>query len=301
VIILTFNEESNLPAALDSVKGWAKQVFVVDSYSTDKTVELALASGEDNVHVVQHPFENYSAQWNWALDHLPLDCAWTLKLDADERVTEAFKIELNNHLGRTDVAGYYSRRRMHFMGEKIVHGGFSSTYVLHLWRTGQGSFENRPVNEHVLLKGATRRLESFIEHHDFKRLSDWIEKHNRYSSMEAVCVIEDNTFGGLQPRFFGSSDERRMWLRRVYHSLPARQVFYFLYRYFWELGCLDGKAGLRYCFLHAVYRYWIDLKVEESCRTGAPPKVSWPRRGAPHPQVVGSKLQQQVDLASSGN
>jgi glycosyltransferase involved in cell wall biosynthesis len=119
VIILTFNEEANLPAALDSVKDWAAEVFVVDSYSTDRTVDIALERATDGVRVVQHRFENYSDQWNWALSHLPVTSEWTLKLDADERVTPEFKKEVDELLRAAppDLHGVQFRRRFVFMGK----------------------------------------------------------------------------------------------------------------------------------------------------------------------------------------
>src|SRR3954447_19907828 len=113
VIIPTFNEESNLAAALDSVKGWASEVFVVDSYSTDRTVDIALERAADGVHVVQHRFENYSAQWNWSLAHLPISQPWVLKLDADERALPGFRDEITARLAdpRTEESAFILHRR----------------------------------------------------------------------------------------------------------------------------------------------------------------------------------------------
>src|SRR5579863_8164336 len=114
VIILTFNEEKNLPDCLDSVKGWAKEVFVVDSFSTDRTVDIALSRAKEGVRVVQHAFKDYSTQWNWALTRLPLKGAWTLKLDADERVTKEFKKESDAFFKTTasPIEGFYFRRNI---------------------------------------------------------------------------------------------------------------------------------------------------------------------------------------------
>ncbi len=297
VIILTFNEEANLPAALDSVRGWASEVFVVDSFSTDRTVDIALARAGDGVHVVQHAFEDYSKQWNWALAKLPIRSAWTLKLDADERATDAFRKEVDRITADAppDLEGVYFRRLFHFMGTPLYWGGVSSAYVMHLWRTGKAVFEDRAVNEHALVQGKTQKIGSFIEHHDFKSLADWIDKHNRYSSIEARCFIEGNVTGEVPPRIFGTADERRMWWRRAFWAMPCRTLLYFLYRYLGRLGCLDGTAGLRYCYLHAAYRYWTTLKVAEHHLRGVMPEVEWPARGQPHPDVVRSSLQQVVD------
>jgi hypothetical protein len=146
-----------------------------------------------------------------------------------------------------------------------------------------------------LVRGDTVRLRSLVEHHTMKSLPDWLEKHNRYSSMEARCMVAGNVTGGVVPRLFGKPDERRMWLRQMYFRVPARPLLYFLYRYVARLGFLDGRAGFRYCFLHASYFYWIDLKRREFQRTGALPEVVWPVRGTSHPVVAESRLQQAVD------
>jgi glycosyltransferase involved in cell wall biosynthesis len=297
VIILTFNEESNLAAALDSVKGWAAEVFVVDSYSTDRTVEIALERAADSVHVVQRRFENYSDQWNWALSHLPLSSAWTLKLDADERVTPKFKKEVNELLRSPppDLHGVLFRRRLFFMGSPLRFGGVRDNYDLRLWRTGKATFDRRTVNEHALVEGRTVVVKSQVEHHDNKLIADWLDKHNRYSSLEAISLIQGDLIGSVKPRFFGTPTERRMWLRKLYFRLPGRPLLYFLYRYVLRLGLLDGLAGFRSILLYAVFLYWIDLKRLEYRTTGKLPVVLWPSRGKPHPVVAQSELQRMVD------
>jgi glycosyltransferase involved in cell wall biosynthesis len=297
VIIPTFNEEENLPAALDSVRGWAREVFIVDSLSTDRTVDIALSRRDQGVRVVQHPFESYAAQWNWALERLPISSAWTLKLDADERLTPAFRDEVESLLRQApaELEGVFFRRRMIFMGKPLKWGGFSSTYVLHLWRSGKAVFEQRPVNEHVLLQGPTRKIDAFIDHHDHKDLSEWIAKHNRYSSMEASLATTGNLTGEVAPHFLDGPTERRMFLKKLHGRLPGRHLLYFLYLYVVRLGWLDGLPGFRLAFLRTAYFYWIDLKVVEHQATGKLPSVEWPRRGLPHSRIVNSKLQSQVE------
>ncbi len=299
VIILTFNEEANLAAALDSVKGWAAEVFVVDSFSTDRTVEIALEYAADGVRIVQHRFKNYSDQWNWALSHLPVTSEWTLKLDADERVTPEFKDEVNELIRSAplDLEGILFRRHLVFMGKPLRFGGTLDNHDLRLWRTGRAVFEQRSVNEHAQVEGRRATLKSYVEHHDNKSIADWIDKHNRYSSLEAINLIQGNLTGGIKPRFFGYPAERRMWLRKWYYRVPGRPLIYFLYRYVLRLGLLDGVAGFRFAFLHASFLYWIDLKRAEYRATGELPVVLWPARGAPHPVVANSELQRQVDAA----
>jgi glycosyltransferase involved in cell wall biosynthesis len=297
VIVLTFNEEDNLAGALDSVVGWADEVFVLDSYSTDRTVDIALAYADRGVKVVQHAFENYSAQWNWALTRLPTAAAWVLKLDADERVTEEFKREVGELLSTApiDLEGVSFRRRIFFMGRPLYWGGLSHNHDMRMWRAGAARFEDRPVNEHALVKGRVALLKSFVDHRDTKSVTDWIDKHNRYSTFEASAMTSGNVTGDVVPRMFGTAAERRMWLKTVYFHIPGRPCFYFLYRYVVRLGVLDGRVGFRYALLYATFLYWIDLKCLEIRQTGRVPRVMWPRRGEPHPVVADSALQKQVD------
>jgi len=297
VIILTFNEEQNLSAALESVKGWANTVFVVDSYSTDGTIDIALSRAPDCVSVVQHHFENYSAQWNWAVTHLPIQARWTMKLDADERLSPVFKKEVTACIRNAaqDLEGIYVRYRLTFMGATLHWGAFSSTYLLRLWRTGRAICGDRSVNEHFSVKGRTCMSRAFLDHCNYKSFSDWIDKHNRYSSMEAMSVASGNVSGDISSRFWGNPVERRAWLRRVYSQFPGRAFFYFLYRYVVRLGFLDGRAGFRFAFLHAAFMYWIDLKILEYQMTNKVPDVIWPTRGQPDPLVAGSELQKLVD------
>jgi glycosyltransferase involved in cell wall biosynthesis len=297
IIILTFNEEANLGAAIESVKGWAAEIFVVDSFSTDRTVDIALAYADQGVRVVQHRFENYSAQWNWALTHLPIEQPWTLKLDADERATEPFRSEVSARISsaRPEEVAFIVHWRLIFMDRWLRWGGLYPNGNTRLWRTGQAYFGKRDVNEHLVVAGKVGEIENPIEHHDYKDLSHWIDRHNRYASMEARALLRGNVTGETRPRLFGRPDEHRMWLRRLYYRLPFRHFLYFCYRYFFRMGFLDGKAGFRFAFLHAAFLYWVDLKIAEYYRTGALPEVLWPSRGQPHPVVGASDLQKQVD------
>lgn len=297
VVILTFNEERNIGKAIDSVAGWAHEIFVVDSYSTDRTVDIALSRKEDGVVVVQHRFENYSAQWNWALKALPLTGEWTLKLDADERLTPELREEITRRLvnGPPSLQGGYVRWRMMFLGSPIDWGGVSGHFHLRLWRTGAAVFEDREVNEHALVPGEKIFLSAQLEHHDYKSLTHWLSKHNRYSSMEADCLCKGNVIGDVPARLLGTPDERRMWLRQLYLRLPFRPLLYFLLHYVVRLGFLDGRMGLRYWILRSMYMYWIDLKVLETELTGLPPERDWPPRGEPHPLVKDSPFQRQCD------
>lgn len=296
VIVLTFNEEHNLHLCLDSVTGWASRIFVVDSYSTDQTVDVALGYGDRGVSVVQHTFEDYSKQWNWALTKLPISAAWTLKLDADERVSSEFREEVSQLMAAADVnlEGIYFRRSFYFMRKKLEHCG-QIGYDLRMWRTGTAQFEDRSVNEHAMVSGNVAYLKSYVDHVDHKALDEWISKHNRYSSLEALNAIQGNAKGDVLPRYWGTPEQRRVWLRRIYMCLPLGHLVYFVYHYIFRGGFLDGRGGFRYSRLRAQYQYWTHLKIIEYWDTGVLPSVEWPPRGPAHPDVSNSALQELVD------
>ncbi len=286
VVVLTFNEELNLPAALDSVKGWASRVFVVDSFSTDRTVDIALDRAADGVQVVQHDFVNYAEQWRWALSKLPIETSWVMKLDADERVTAELRKELDGLPAQQAADGYYIRWQMYFMDQPMRWGAFSSSSHLRVWRRGLARVEGRSVNEHLIVDGTTRQLSGRIEHRDFKSLSEWLEKHNRYASLEAREIYQGNLGGDVKPSLFGKPDQRRLWFRRRFYCLPCRYLIYRLYLLVFKLGILDGKAGYQFAILHSNYLNWINMKLNEARRRGRPPEVHWPVRGQPHPDLL---------------
>jgi glycosyltransferase involved in cell wall biosynthesis len=304
VIIPTLNEEANLGAALDSVRGWASAVFVVDSLSVDRTVDIALARpGSENVRVVQHRFENYGAQWNWALDVLPIETEWILKLDADERVPEPFKEEFEriaSDASRPEVA-YYFRRRIHFLGKPLRWGGTGGNWDIRIWKHAHARFEERSVNEHLIVMGGpVGFMDSMVEHHDSKDLSEWISKQNRYSSMEAMIRIAGE-HSSTVARPFGTKHERTNWLRNVYFQVPFHNLLFFFYLALARLGILDGTNGVRYAYVRAMIRSWNDLKVAEHRATGRMPSVEPARTGAAHPIVAASALQAFVDSRGEAN
>jgi glycosyltransferase involved in cell wall biosynthesis len=304
VIILTLNEEANLEAALDSVKGWASAVFVVDSFSVDRTVDIALARPiAENVRIVQHPFENYATQWNWALDVLPIETDWVLKLDADERVPKAFKEEFKRiacDSGRLEVA-YFFRRRIYFLGQPLRWGGTGSNWDIRIWKLAYARFEERSVNEHLIVKGGpVGFMRSMIEHHDSKDLTEWLSKQNRYSSMEARIRI-DGEHPSTVARLFGSKHERTNWLRSFYYKIPCRNILLFFYMAIVRFGFLDGANGIRYSYVRAMIRSWSDLKVVEHRLTGRMPSVQQARTGLPSPAVAASALQSFVSSRRESN
>lgn len=262
VVILTRNEEINLPQSLSSVVNWADEVFLVDSLSTDRTVEIAR---RHQCHVVQHAFEDYARQRNFALDHLPISTEWVFFLDADEWLPEPLKNEITGLISTPPAEhGFYVNRRFIWMG-RWMRRGYYPSWILRLFRYGKGRCEDRGINEQIIVEGPVGYLRHDLMHEDRRGVSDWIEKHNRYASLEAQELLPRKRGSGyheLDARFFGSQSDRKRWLRlRVWNRLPpvVRPFVYFFYRYVLRGGFLDGRPALTYHFLQAL---WFPLLVD---------------------------------------
>ena len=284
VVILTFNEQLNLAQALRSVHGWAHEVYVFDSFSADRTVEIARELG---AQVMQHRFENYARQRNAALDLLPIRSDWVLFLDADEWLPEALKLEIDALIASNPVEnGFYLPRRFIWMG-RWIRRGYYPTWILRLFRRGKGRCEDRSVNEHFTVEGATGRLRNDFIHEDLRGVSDWIDKHNRYTTLEAQELFRQRSeqAGEIDARLFGTQAQRKRWLRhRVFNRMPPllRPFLYWAYRYVLLGGFLDGREAFIYHFLQALwYQFLIDVKYLEmkwqqarndGQRTGAVPR-----------------------------
>jgi glycosyltransferase involved in cell wall biosynthesis len=269
-VVLTLNEERHIRRCLESVRLVTKSILVVDSYSTDRTCEIALSMG---ARVVQHPFVNYATQFNWALDHVDIDTDWLLRIDADECITQQLASEINNRLSKLseDIAGVYFLLRIIFIGSVIRHGGVSSIRLLRLWRKGKGRCENRWMDEHIKVHGASVSFKGELIHDNLNSLTWWTAKHNGYSNREALDLL--NLKYGFMPvdsaasLSSGSQVAIKRWLKeKLYSRLPGglRAFGYFFYRYFFALGFLDGKGGLVFHFLQGFwYRFLVDAKVYE--------------------------------------
>ncbi len=273
VIILTKNEEKNITKCIQSVWQIAKRIVVVDSGSTDKTVELAKKNG---VEVVEHiPFVNYATQFNWGLENIGINTKWVLRLDADEQVTPELAIEIEEALKKHDsdeINGFEVRCRIIFMGKWIKHGGTYPLIIPRIFRYGYGCVEMRKMDEHTLIKGKTLRLQNDLIHYDFKGLQEWIDKHNKYSARECQDYFERMNFNKeqMQGKLIGNQRQRKRFLKNgVYYNLPKfwRAWFYYIYRYYIRLGFLDGVEGKIFCFLQAYwYRFLVDSKIYESSK-----------------------------------
>ncbi len=257
---------------LESVKGWPGEIWVVDSFSTDKTLEICRRSTDK---IVQHPFENQAKQFNWALDNVPLSYEWVMRLDADERVTP----ELAEEIARVvptlpaEVTGIYLRRRVFFMGRWMKHGDYYPMWFLRLFRKGKGRYEEITEEHIVLSEGRSIRMKNDFIDENQKGLSFWTEKHANWAVGEmhdTRAMKQEKELGTstVQPFLFGTQERRRRWFKQnLYTRLPlfVRAFLYFFYRYFLRLGFLDGKEGLIFHFLQGCwYRFYVDAKIYEA-------------------------------------
>jgi glycosyltransferase involved in cell wall biosynthesis len=266
IVILTYNEEANIAQAVRSVRGWAKQVFVFDSFSTDRTVEIARELG---CEVVQHRFEDYGKQRNASLDLLPIQTEWVFFLDADEWLPSDLKHEISTRIAeRPRENGFYAKRRFIWEG-RWVRRGYYPVWILRLFRHGKGRCEDRAVNEHIIVDGDTGRLRADFIHEDHSGVDAWIAKHIRYAAREAAA-IDGARDGEAEATPFGSQAQRARWLRhRVWNELPplVRPFIYFTYRTVIRGGVLDGASALSYHVLQALwFPILVDLKYLEMKR-----------------------------------
>jgi len=262
ILILTLNEEVNLPGCLESV-AWSDDITVLDSYSSDRTVEVAREAG---AKVVQRPFDNWSTHQNWAVENIDFKHPWVYYSDADERVPQDLAKEIQSVTSdstRAEVA-YRLRFRNMFMGRWNKHSSLYPTWVLRLFRPEHVRWE-RLVNPVAVVEGEEGRLQCHFEHYSFnKGMTDWLRKHNLYSQDEADELIRTvqgsvDWKGLLAP----NAAVRRKALKELAFRMPARPFLVFCYLYLFRLGFLDGIPGLTYCRLRAIYEYMIDLKVVE--------------------------------------
>jgi glycosyltransferase involved in cell wall biosynthesis len=262
ILILTLNEEMNLPDCLQSVK-WSDDIVVLDSYSTDRTVQIAEEFG---ARVVQRRFDNWSAHQNWALEQIAFKHPWMFYLDADERMTEELTQELLAIAADPSHAhvAYYCGRQNMFMGRWIRHA-MPPGMIMRFFRPVHVRFE-RLVNPVPVVDGPHGYLRGMLVHYNFsKGISEWIEKHNRYSQMEAIEGMKMIHQPSANAPSLLSADRalRRRALKHFSFRLPWRPFIKFLYMYVGQGGFLDGRGGFTYCMLQSYYEYMIVLKMRE--------------------------------------
>jgi glycosyltransferase involved in cell wall biosynthesis len=272
VIIPVRNEAKNLPRCLQALKD-VGEVLVIDSQSTDETVEIARSYG---AQIVQFHYQGgWPKKRQWAMDTLPLAHDWILLVDADEVLTPELSQEIYSAIQNLAINGYSILLRTSFLGRVLRHGDVG-LWKLSLFRRGKGRFECRlkdqdasmadmEIHEHVVVDGATGKLRNPLLHHNVESLSRYIQKHDEYSNWEARVLLErgNDNDKELPPSLFGSQAQRRRWLKRKLFAVPGSPVLLFLYRYLLRFGFLDGVPGLIYCGFQAVQMFHTKAKIYE--------------------------------------
>lgn len=271
VVILTYNEELHIERCINSLLPFAKEIFLVDSFSTDKTVEIAQNLGAE---VFQNPWpNNHAIQFNWGLENCPISTKWIMRMDADEYVLPELSYEIIEKLAtlKEDENGIFLKRRVYFLGKWIKNGGYYPTWLLRIWKFKEGYCENRLVHESFILKkGKTIHFKNDIVDHNLNNLTWWTTKHNTYATKEAVDLLNNiytfMNYDEVEPKLFGSQIQRKRWLKLRYAKLPLflRPFLYFHFRYIFQGGFLDGRAGFIWHFLQGLwYRFLVDAKINE--------------------------------------
>jgi glycosyltransferase involved in cell wall biosynthesis len=258
ILILTLNEESNIAECIDSL-AWSDDIVVLDSHSTDGTRRIAEAR---RARTVCRQFDNWSAHQNWAVSNIEFRYPWVLYFDADERCPEELRDEILTRITEdSPESAFRVRRKDYFMGRWLRHAQLYPTWLVRLFRPSRIRYE-RLVNPVAVVDGPVGELRGHITHYPFSHgISHWIARHNRYSDMEALEAIKVSD-GARSDGSFWSADPnvRRRALKDIFFRMPARPVVKFLYYYFWRRGFLDGRAGLSYASLQAIYEYMIACK-----------------------------------------
>lgn len=269
VIILTKNEQSNLAECLESLKNRFQRVIVVDSFSEDSTENIAR---QYKTEFVQHKFVNYGAQFQWAITNLDISTKWIFRLDADERLTTESLNEiadLSEKNKDTDINGIIFPLEVSFLGKKLKHGGTYPFKKLCIFKTGKAFMEEREMDEQIILtEGISVEMKNISKHEDFKDLTFWINKHNWYASRAAKDYLYNlEQSGGDDYKPLDTPAKVRRFLKYgLYYRLPSlfRTTAYFMYRYIFRLGFLDGYVGFLYAFFQAYwYRVLVDAKIYE--------------------------------------
>ncbi len=274
VIVATRNEEKNLPRCLEALRE-VGEVYVIDSGSTDATCEIARSYG---AQVLQFHYQGgWPKKRQWAMENLPLAFDWIFLVDADEALTPELVEEIKTAIRNPDINGYYVSLQMYFLGRPLRHGG-AGFWKLSLFRRGKGAYECRlkdqdtsmadmEIHEHVVVEGNTARLRHPLIHHNVSSLSRYIQKHDEYSNWEAKVWVEGDANGQLSASYFGTQAQRRRWLKTKFLRLPGAPLWFFLFKYVFSLGFLDGMPGLIYCGFQAVQVFHVKAKIFELRRS----------------------------------
>ncbi len=269
-IICTFNEEIHLKRCISSLKNITKEIYVIDSFSTDKTKEIAISEG---AIYLEKEWSTFSIKFNWAIKNANIQSKWVIRIDADEYISKELSENLIKKLPSVsdDIYGIRIKRLMYFLDKPLKMGGMYPIWHLKIWRNGYAYCEEKWMDERMkLVKGETIEIDGDIIDHNLNNTSWWTQKHNSYATKEAIddlnIIYNFNNGLTVKPNFFGKSEERRKYFKVMYLKLPLflRPFIFFFIRYFIQGGILEGKNGLIWCILQAFwYRFLVDLRIYE--------------------------------------
>jgi glycosyltransferase involved in cell wall biosynthesis len=264
VLILTKNEEKDLPGCLQSIR-WSDDIHLYDSYSEDNTVSIAQQLG---AKITQRSFDDWSTHQNWGLSNILFKYEWVFYIDADERMSDSLTVAINQaaNLPDQEFSAYRIQRRDFFMGTWLKHVQ-TTPYYIRLFRPEKIRYE-RLVNPVTIVDGPIGQLSGYLDHYPFsKGISHWLERHNSYSTFEAQQIYDNQrnsgSFSFTKALFTKDFQARRYHQKELFYRLPARPLMKFFILYFLKRGFLDGKPGLTYAILQSIYEYMIVLKVIE--------------------------------------
>ena len=272
VVILTYNEELHIRRCLDNVSLFAKEIFIIDSYSTDKTLEIAREYSK--VNILQHKWENnHAKQFNWGLINAPITATWILRLDADEYLTTELIKELNQKLATLDdnISGLSFNLRRYFMGDWLKKGIYPIK-LIRCFRRGKAKCEQRLMDEHIeLLEGECAEFENDFVDENLNNLSWFCQKHINYAIREAASLldIEYNLTGNNYDTTNLHISEQALQKRKLKYRYAKQPLFfrsfaYFIYRYIVKGAFLEGKTGFIWTFMQGWwYRTLVDVKIYE--------------------------------------
>lgn len=269
IILMTFNEEIHIKRCLENVLQLTSDIYVIDSFSNDKTVDIL---NEYKIKYVQNSFVNHSNQLNFAISTYPFETNYILRIDSDELLSD----ELVHEIKTTelldidsDISGFYIKRKVNFMNKRLNYGNINPIWLLRLWKKGKGICNDKLMDEKIIVSDQkTAKLKNVLIDQNLNDLTWWTNKHNNYSNREALEILH-NKYLGTNNLFLGdhnSIDYILYLLKKMYNNMPIflRSFMLFLYSYFLKLGILDGIPGFIWNVLQVFwYRYLVDVKVYE--------------------------------------
>lgn len=277
VVMISLNEAHNMEAVIQNLMGWAQEVFLVDSYSSDSTLDIALKHG---VKVVQRGFRGFGDQWNFAANELPINAPWTMKLDPDERLTDTSKQEIKSAISNGTFDAYACHVRLFFMGRALP----IRLKLTRVWRTGSAKFGLVEANEHALVRGSIGCVSGDIEHHDSPDLEHWLNKQNKYTTAEAITAYQQGTLADT-PKLLGTPLQRRIWLKKNFYRIPGRYQFLFFYHWLLQGAWRAGRVGFIWASLRVGVMRMVEYKRVEMELTGKLPAKHATRIGEPDSRV----------------